>query len=248
MLLLVYGGIAILYVGAVLYYFHNLTRSDDILSLPDDWAGAVHACCYINLDEHPERAKYMEERTKALNIPCERVVGVPEDEAAENYPDVMITAAQVGQKMSHIRALSRASHKGWLVVFEDDVELVDNQLLKLLDALPGTAELAHFGCDPWSVLWGVLTFKFQRVAHNVWRTRYPVRCCHAYAITRSGAEEWLQQIETNFYEFPLNKHGYGIQTLYVCHRISDMWDLWKVLTLQDMSYISQNKKRYGYLN
>jgi hypothetical protein len=241
------SGLLLTYMSAVCYHFWRLTRPDDMLSLPGNWQTLVSNAFYINLSICPERERHMTDLMKRIGIPCERFNAVDGSDAALKYPDVMIPEKDVGIKLSHMGVLGETELRGWTLVFEDDVTLLDNRILKYLDDMPGTAKLAHFGIDPWSVLWCVLTFRFRRVSNGVWSTSYPTRCKHAYAITRSGAEKWLKEIETNFYEFPLNKHGYGIDRVYVCHKMSDMWDMWKVLTLQDVSYVRQDKEQFGYM-
>lgn len=246
-MLIIFAGVVFTYATAVTYYFWKLTRPDTILSLPPEWNATVSGCYYINLDTCPERETYMDKMFTQHRIPCERVQATDGEDATESYPDVMISEKDVGIKLSHIKVLGMAKARGWTVVFEDDIDILDNRILKYLDSLPAISHMAHFGINPWTVLWGLLTFRFTRVSNGVWSTTYPTRCSHAYAVTRKGAEAWLNKIESNFYEYPLNEHENGISVVHVCHKITDMWHLWKVLTLKNMSYATQDKKKFGYL-
>ncbi len=246
-IMLCVSGLIAAYVGALGFYFWRLTRPDDMLSLPGEWSHLVSNSYFINLDICPEREHHINSLMKRLSIPCERFAAIDGDEAALKYPDVMIPAKEVGIKLSHMGVLGESEPRGWTLVFEDDITFRENRILKYLDDMPGTAELAHFGIDPWTMLWCVLTFRFQRVSNGVWSTTHPTRCTHAYAVTQSGAKKWLAQLEKNFYEFSIKKHGYGIDRVYICHTISSIWDLWKVLTLQNTSYVHQDKEQFGYM-
>lgn len=255
MLVILCVGTIFAYLTAITYYFWNLTRPDDILSLSGSWTGFVSGCYYINLDQHPERRTYMDKQLSSLNIPYERISGTDGEQATQKYPDVMISEKNIGIKLSHIEALGKSKKHGWTIVFEDDIVIKENRIVKYLDCIPVNGSVVHFGMDPLTVLWSLLTFRFGRVTNGVWSIScskkkcdpYPARCSYAYAVTRTGAEKWLQEIETNFYEFPLNKHGFGVDTVYICHNIVSVWDIWKVLTLKQMSYVYPNKNQFGYV-
>ena len=91
-------------------------------------------------------------------------------------------------------------------------------------------------------------FRFKRYNNNVWQTNNNLTCGHAYAITYEGAQKWIPIIEKYLCSKAFDMHPKGIKPIYFAHLFSsNFFELFK-MAVKDYSFISQNKKKFGYFD
>ena len=82
----------------------------------------------------------------------------------------------------------------------------------------------------------------------MWKTKNNFTCVHAYAINYSGAQKWISQIEKYLCKKAFDMHYKGIDTIYICHKAENTKDFFRLLGMKDLSYIRQNKDKFGYFD
>ena len=82
----------------------------------------------------------------------------------------------------------------------------------------------------------------------MWKTKNNFTCAHAYAINYSGAQKWISQIEKYLCKKAFDMHYKGIDTIYICHKAENTKDFFRLLGMKDLSYIRQNKDKFGYFD
>lgn len=242
MLFLYCLAIATGYLTVVFYYFTKLIASDENPDINNisTWSEHISNCHYINLDRHAQKRNRMLNLMNHLGIPATRFQAVDGTLAIKQYPDSALTRKDLGRKLSHFHLINNATLNKWNIVFEDTAYVPTNRFIHFLQNLPKSAMLIHFAIQPTQLLYKLLTFKLYRHSERIWFTENPQPILHAYAITHEGAKRWTHAIECNFFDKPIHKHTQGINTVYIAHKASRWIDFFHILTLKDMSHITNN--------
>ena len=235
----------------------NLVIKESYTTQSKSWNTLVSDTYYINLDRSTDRKLYMEHNLSKTGIPYTRFPGIEGKNRIKTYwrKNVKIRPGALGCKLSHLEILKKVKKDGWTIVFEDDVLFdspsnLKDDILTCLNGLPDDAEIVLFGTSPRMLYLYLLFNRFKPYKKNIWKTDTNLSCAHAYAINWSGAQKWAEQIKKYMYEKPFDMHTKNIDTIYLYTKNIDNYNsiLLHILKLKDLSYIEQNKERFGYLN
>ena len=244
-----------IYILCLFYYYVKLTKFEkEEYSNKNNWNDIISDCYYINLDRSKDRRIYMENTIKNIDIPCTRLPAKEGKDYIKKYKKINITSGALGCKLSHLEILKNIKNDGrWTVIFEDDVlfdetKPVKKEIVNFLSNIPKSAELVLFGTSPICLWFNFITFGFEYHAKNIWKTKRNLTCCHAYAINYNGAQKWIPQIEKFLYEKPFDMHSKNIDIIYFCNTAKTKKDFLRILSFLDVSYIKQNKDKFGYFD
>ena len=236
------------------YYYNTLTIESETYSNKNKWDDIISGCYYINLERSVERRKYMEEKIKKIDIPCTRFIAKEGADHTHLCNILNISDGALGCKLSHLEILkSIKNNNKWTVIFEDDVLFeehipVKKEIINFLSDLPESSELVLFGTSPRSLWYNFITFGFKYHKKNIWKTKRNLSCCHAYAIKYSGAQKWIIQIEKFLCTKDFDMHYKGIDSIYFCNTAKNKKDFLRILSFLDVSYLKQNKDKFGYFD
>ena len=245
--------IVICYIITLIIYFYHLTRKQENFERYDckNWNDIVSGCYYINLDKSLDRKEYMENILKKAGIDCKRFSAIDGSKYLNMCEKLNITQGALGCKLSHLELLKNVKKNGWTIIFEDDIELNESSkedILKILNSLPNSAELVLFGTSPRAIVLNIGTFQFKRYNNFLLQTNNNLTCCHAYAIKYEGAQKWIPIIEKYLCNKPFDMHEKSIKPLYLAHSFSsNLSELFK-MCIRDYSFIPQNKSKFGYFD
>jgi hypothetical protein len=225
------------YCTVVMFYFRTLIKADDVIptSSPER-KHLISSSSYINSDHFPRRADILEDVFAFRHIPCKRVPAVEADTAFTLYPDAKIARIDLARKISHNKLLYAVKEKGWALIFEDNITVRDNRLLFFIDIL-SDVDYIQFGIHPRAMIIGVFTFQFSRYSTGIWMSTYPLNYLSGYGIRYRAARKWIAQIESHFYDIPLDKHDHGIPKTFFLHNAETLCDFFRILILTDMSSV-----------
>lgn len=244
--------IVIIYIIIFSIYFYKLTHKYKNESYKNrNWNDIISGCYYINLDKSIDRREYMDNILKKENINCKRFSAIDGNNYKNLCDKLNITPGALGCKLSHLQLLKNVKKNGWTIIFEDDIKIdtnTKNNILKILNSLPETAELVLFGTSPRIILLNIGTFQFKKYNDFIWETNKNLSCGHAYAIKYSGAQKWIPLIEKYLCDKEFDMHEKGIKPIYLAHSFSsDFFELFKIFS-KDYSFIPQNKDKFGYFD
>ena len=230
--------------------YHNLRNTEkQILVKKKSWDDIISNCYYINLDRSTDRKIYMENMLEKCKIPYERFNAIEGKDKVKKYKNLNISVGALGCKLSHLELLKKikkVKNNGWTIIFEDDILIDDSrpvkqEILDFISTLPSDAELVLFGTSPRCLWWNIATFGFKNHSNNIWSSKRNLSCAHAYAINYTGAQKWIKHIKRNLSTQPFDMHSKGIDIIYLCLKE-------KGNMFQDLSYITQNKSKFGYFD
>lgn len=245
----------VLYMGILwLYYQHIIYPYQKPIKKTLKWSNIVSGCYYINLDRSKDRRKYIEELMKNYGISCERFCAIDgKDIYMPNYS--RITSGALGCKLSHLELLKKVKKDGWTIIFEDDIAFdinnlvtnsVKNDILYYLTSVPKNTELVLLGVGFFNLLRKFLTFECDGYSRYIWKTKGNINCMHAYAITYTGAQKFIQKINENLYKVPIDMHDKGIDDIYFCSKLNGLSGFFRLLCLIDSSFVIQDKSKFGW--
>jgi GR25 family glycosyltransferase involved in LPS biosynthesis len=235
-------------------YFLNLQKNtSNEFYRNNKWEDIVSECYYINLDTSIDRKEYMENILKKADIDCKRFPAIDGNKYLHLCNNLNISPGALGCKLSHLEILKNVKKNFWTIIFEDDIllnETSKNDILKILNSLPDSADLILFGTSPRTIWLNIATFQFKKYNELVWQTNNNLSCGHAYAITYKGAQKWIPIIEKYLCNIPFDMHEKNIRPIYLAYAstpYSNFFQKIKML-MEDYSFIPQNKDKFGYFN
>ena len=252
--ILIVFSILFLYLLIVLIYFFNLQKNNNNEFYKNSkWEDIVSNCYYINLDNSTDRKEYMENILKKADINCKRFSAIDGNKFLHLCKKLNVSPGALGCKLSHLEILKNVKKNGWTIIFEDDIclnETSKNDILKILNSLPDTADLILFGTSPRIIWLNLATFQFKKYNDIVWQTNNNLSCCHAYAITYRGAQKWIPIIEKYLCDKPFDMHEKNISPIYLAHILSSNHNFFEKIKIlmKDYSFIPQNKDKFGYFD
>jgi len=249
--LLIVFSIIFCYIIILIIYFCCLIKKQNNEQYENkNWNDLVSDCYYINLDKSADRKEYMEKILQKANIDCKRFSAIDGSNHLNLCSKLNITKGALGCKLSHLELLKNVKKNGWTIIFEDDINLNENSkenILKVLNSLPTSAELILFGTSPRTIFLNICLFKFKRYNDYIWQTNNNLSCAHAYAITYEGAQKWIPIIEKYLCNKAFDMHEKGINPIYFAHLFTNFSQLF-TMVMKDYSFISQNKDKFGYFD
>ena len=240
------------------YYTRLLAGSEEYVpgieqygDLDEAWRNLISGCYYINLDRAVDRRAYMEEEMAKVNIQCVRFPAIDGRTLPNPCVQGKISSGAIGCKLSHLALLKKVARRGWTLILEDDIKFpvgrnFKKEVLEAIDVVPSDAEFIMLGTSPRSMTLRFGLFQFRPHAKNMWKTTSNLTCLHAYLVRHSAARRWVKTIEDYFCAVPVDMHAKSIDVTYLYHRASTLGDFWRLLAFQDLSYVIQNKERFGY--